>query len=435
MNTLSSLFNFFNEPETNSDTEQTIPLLGASEYKVAIAIDIGTNGVAIAYAYNNEVHSHTEWEYSKAERHSIKLKTQILLNSSGNKLAFGKDAEIRYATSDNSTSKDWMLFKNIKTHLYDIEQIHTNNIDIENIEYTVDNGKDESKINNNKITELAKELIATNNKKYSSESVFIEVFKHIKQECKSYLTKHKLKNILDSEIEWILLVPAIFSEKVKYKLKKWAQKANLFNEFDQCRIVYESDAASLFIQHELYNKYMEQNKENDTDVNNEINLYKNNLKNIIEDVKDEIESEIKLEKENQYILIDAGGIVDIACHEIVSEFGCEMGVKEILPSITKWGSIYIDKQYKQLLINIFTKDNIEEYIHRNINGWRDGWAKCMDKFRIAKENFFINQKQSYHKVELPKELYSFLENKLNNLEEFISRIKINFKNNKTKKKK
>ena len=322
-------------------------LISPEKYKLSIAIDFGTDGVAIAYAYNNGVFPHTQWEYSQLDQHTIKPKTQILLNEDGKKIAFGRDAQINYMITDNETSKNWMLFEKFKMHLYDPHDTF-NNIDVENIDYIF--GVEDSM--DYKINELATELEAINGIKYSSERVFIEAFKHIYLECKRYLKKNKIK-VFDREIEWILTVPSIWNEKAKYKLKQWAEKANLFKYHDQCKIVYEPDAASIFIQHELYYRYIKaikiKHKKQQQSESKSMDEFEDSIPSlphfhnlsrllkqpqIIDDdeEKDPVKNIPKFDKGMQYILIDGGGgTVDVACHEIVGEFGHEMGVKEVLP--------------------------------------------------------------------------------------------------------
>ncbi len=49
-----------------------------------------------------------------------------------------------------------------------------------------------------------------------------------------------------NNIQWILTVPAIWSDKAKYKMEFWSKKAKLINKniYSHLRIVYEPDCAS-----------------------------------------------------------------------------------------------------------------------------------------------------------------------------------------------
>jgi len=111
--------------------------------------------------------------------------------------------------------------------------------------------------------ELRDELIATNEKRLASSIVFIAAFKHLKSESLKFLKKKKIRNILDNEIQWIITVPAIWSDSAKHKMRKWAIASGLIDEnvSNQCKIVYEPDCASLAIQHYIKAK----NKTNSTE--------------------------------------------------------------------------------------------------------------------------------------------------------------------------
>jgi len=65
------------------------------QFKVHIAIDFGTDGVGLSYAYNGKVFVHSKWD-SKKYGDQIKPKSLILLDSKGQTMAFGLDAKFRY---------------------------------------------------------------------------------------------------------------------------------------------------------------------------------------------------------------------------------------------------------------------------------------------------------------------------------------------------
>eukprot|EP01084_Bolivina_argentea_P027730 51521_1 len=103
--------------------------------------------------------------------------------------------------------------------------------------------------------------------------VFTSAFKHLQKIALEYINQiTNNKQIQDNEIQWIFTVPAIWSEKAKYKMKTWlvtapaiwSEKAKykmktwlvtagLIDENiqDQCLIVYESDCAALAMFEEL----------------------------------------------------------------------------------------------------------------------------------------------------------------------------------------
>ena len=101
---------------------------------------------------------------------------------------------------------------------------------------------------------IARELTASNGRKFPSDFVFVAAFKHIQQEAFKFLKKQKIKDITNDEIQWIITVPAIWNDHAKHLMQEWAISAGLVNRNipNQCKIVYEPDCASLSIQYQMY---------------------------------------------------------------------------------------------------------------------------------------------------------------------------------------
>eukprot|EP01083_Nonionella_stella_P165515 550829_1 len=212
------------------------------EYKLHIAIDFGTDGLGLAYAIGDEVYIHNKWN-SARYADVVKPKTIILLDKQGDVECFGQEAKEIYMTL--KSKKDHMLFERFKMSLYGHEPT--------NPMHRADDDE--------KTVGIRSELTADNGRKYPSELVFIEAFKYIQKEARTFLRKKKIRANKE-EIQWILTVPAIWSDKAKYMMRQWIIKAGLVDVKDktQCKIVYEPDCASLAIQHQLRNA---QNNDND----------------------------------------------------------------------------------------------------------------------------------------------------------------------------
>ena len=78
--------------------------------------------------------------------------------------------------------------------------------------------------------------------------------------CCDVVQKLQIDNIDD--IQWILTVPAIWSEKAKFRMEQWAHRAGLINKQipNHLKIVYEPDCASLSIQYEIQKLKEEEKK-------------------------------------------------------------------------------------------------------------------------------------------------------------------------------
>merc|ERR1712129_278240 len=162
--------------------------------------------------------------------------TRILLDANGQFLAFGQPATNSYITMGCEKS-DWMLFERFKMALYEKK----------------DDDDAEKQTNDGDKGQLHQMLTAVNGKQYPSDKVFIEALKYIKSQVFKFFTKNKLQIENIDDIQWILTVPAIWSETAKYKMEHWAQMAGLTNKNipNHLKIVYEPDCASLSIQYEI----------------------------------------------------------------------------------------------------------------------------------------------------------------------------------------
>eukprot|EP01083_Nonionella_stella_P262378 892249_1 len=353
------------------------PRISENTFKVHCAIDFGTDGVALAYAFGeaNKVTAHAEWSYKKYAP-KFKPKTIVLLDEHCQAIGFGKDAKHTYMAADTMKDK-WMLFERFKMALYEDDTPgNCNSVDDE------------------KQVEIKDTLTATNGKIVKASIVFVAVFKHLQKQAKSYLKRHKLsrnlfKTLTDKDWQWIITVPAIWNDASKYKMRQWAIDAGLVdpNIEGQCKIVYEPDCASLALQYD-------------------INKNKSRICSAAR-VNTSYHNITTFQKGNKYVLIDAGGgTVDIACHEILGEFG----VKEVLaPSGGPWGSTYIDDQFEALLKEMFGTHWMTEFKEEHANVY----TALLHNFQVAKEEFYG---QGEHNVRIPFDFINFMEDKVDEKE-------------------
>merc|ERR1719447_2245515 len=68
------------------------------------------------------------------------------------------------------------------------------------------------------------------------------------------------------DVQWILTVPAIWSDRAKAKMERWAEKAKLIQPkiVNHLRIVYEPDCASISCQYEAADEEKEMNQGNNS---------------------------------------------------------------------------------------------------------------------------------------------------------------------------
>merc|ERR1712154_359073 len=104
--------------------------------------------------------------------------------------------------------------------------------------------------------DIREQLTAANGKQLPSRKVLEEAIRFMKDHAMNNLRAKVNKNLKIEEVQWILTVPAIWSDKAKSVMQTAAINAGMVNpEIDgQLIIAYEPDCASLSIQHEITEK-------------------------------------------------------------------------------------------------------------------------------------------------------------------------------------
>eukprot|EP01084_Bolivina_argentea_P054602 100128_1 len=226
---------------TTQETEISIDKQKQIEFKIHIAIDFGTAGTGLSYAYKNKVYMHTRWGTQKYA-YEVKPQNNIILNASNECVYFGSNAKIHYSGINQQESNKWRLFTRFKMHLYKDE---------------IKRYPDYDDAKNDEQIEIKQYLPAIDGSRCNAEHVFVAAFKEIGKIAKKAIPSiTKCYNINDDEIQWIITVPSIWNDNAKVKMKLWATKANLINKNvrNQCKIVYEPDCASLALQHLIYDE-------------------------------------------------------------------------------------------------------------------------------------------------------------------------------------
>ena len=248
--------------------------------------------------------------------------------------------------------------------------------------------------------DIEEHLTAANGTKFPSELIWIEVFKHIQHKLvERWIQNRKIAG--GGEIQWIISVPPMWSDKAKSKMKQWAIRAGLVkrNLPNQCHIVYESDCAVLGMLSSAH-----------------------------------IWDNIQFKEDEKFILIDAGGgTVDFSCQKLLDKFEdvTDYKTEEILPaSGGPWGSCYIDAQFEKLLNQIFTSQWMIDFKQKNPHVY----VELLRNFQEAKKLFYFKEeketeddrkKQPY--CSLPGDFIDFMSEKIGqseDIEEYVSSKKV-----------
>eukprot|EP00485_Elphidium_margaritaceum_P000041 CAMPEP_0202692808 /NCGR_PEP_ID=MMETSP1385-20130828/7099_1 /ASSEMBLY_ACC=CAM_ASM_000861 /TAXON_ID=933848 /ORGANISM="Elphidium margaritaceum" /LENGTH=722 /DNA_ID=CAMNT_0049348405 /DNA_START=35 /DNA_END=2203 /DNA_ORIENTATION=+ len=398
-------------------------------FKVVVGIDFGTDGSGVAIALNDGSGKvFVDQDINDNSRFiDVKTKTNILLDENGAFIAFGREATEQYIRQfDNdddgddddaqaSNSNKWLYFSQFKMALYKKAIKKQSSMTKGGPNDAADDEKKEATPAYK--TDIKKELTAANGKKLSSRIVFIEALKFMKKHALKMFTRYNIQITDESDIKWVLSVPAIWSDKAKGLMESWAIDAGLITKdsqvMNQLVLCYEPDAASASIQNEIndYKKHLQLQQNKNEEKENEQPARKRPKEYLVAGEK--------------YLLLDlGGGTADIAAHQVIAAGdGDAVTVKEIhYPSGGAWGSGYIDRHFIRLLNDILEPGWLTEFQSL----YPSEYTVLLNNFRRAKERFYAHEaqdkvkdpsaaaysKSKSHNVTLPAELIEFIEEKL-----------------------
>lgn len=271
------------------------------------AIDFGTTYSGYAFSFkedykNNplQISINQSWTAGSRSLVSFKTPTCILFDKTQTFVAFGYAAEDQYselALDDNHG--DHYYFRRFKMKL--MEKPLQRNLYLES---------------------------ETKNKQMPAKTVFGESIKYLKDHLLKTL-ETRGTTVVNSDIHWVLTVPAIWKDNAKQFMREAAHYAGIVSE--QLTICLEPEAASLYCQFLPLDKF----KGNVT--------FKGSS--------------------SKYMVVDlGGGTADITVHEKQPDGS----LKELHEaSGGPWGGKYVDEKFMELLITLVGQDVIDEFAELN----------------------------------------------------------------------
>ncbi|ETO20106.1 hypothetical protein RFI_17108 [Reticulomyxa filosa] len=217
---------------------------------------------------------------------------------------------------------------------------------------------------------LKKDLQATNGTSINTEIVFVGALKYCKQKAMQYFTQHHI-DVDEEKIQWVITVPAIWSEEAKGLMKRWAKQASLWSPSipNQLMIALEPECASMCVMLEM----------------------KDNL------------NTTQFKTGDCYMMMDLGaGTADMVCHEIIGPFE----VREMIAS------------FIVIFQHIFGEQRMHDFraMHPKF------YLRLLENIENSKHRFFSNKKTTgVHRIEIPYEFDQYMQEKIGgNLEEVVS---------------
>ncbi|XP_052816866.1 heat shock 70 kDa protein 12B-like [Mya arenaria] len=289
---------YYNEKQVTC-TEST------GKHLLVAAFDFGTTLSGYAFSFRNDptkIQTNQAWIAGSESLLSLKTPTCVLLNPHNECAAFGFEAENKYLNLVvQGEHKSWMLFRRFKMLLHNNDGL--------NRKATVED-----------IT----------GKKMPAMKIFAMSIRYLRDHLVDALHK-QVDAIQESDILYVITVPAIWNDAAKRFMREAALEAGLDN--DRIKLALEPEAASIWCQ------------------------------NINTSIKTDL-SKAGI----QYMVVDlGGGTADISVHEK----NLDGTLKEIhKASGGPWGGILVDRNFICWLTNIFgqakmsklREEDMEDYI-------------------------------------------------------------------------
>ncbi|XP_064601153.1 heat shock 70 kDa protein 12B-like [Liolophura sinensis] len=309
--------------------------MAQSKPLLVVAIDIGTTYSGYAFSFQHEFLADklkitTNKVWSDGDNHlqtSYKTPTSALIDPDGDFHSFGYEAETKYSKlAKNKEEKNWLLFRRFKMNLYKSEISET------------------------------MELESVSGQRFSALSVLAMSILYLKE----HFSRSLQQQVTDSEIQYVLTVPAIWDEDAKQFMRKAALQSGILG--DQLAIALEPEAASIFCQSLLANS------RSDDEFCDADDISRNG---------------------SRYIVVDAGGgTVDTTVHEVM----LSGDLKELhKASGGGWGGTQVDDQFTELLLKIFTVKVMKEFGKHH----KSDRLELEKEFEINKRRISSNDEQKF----------------------------------------
>ncbi|NWS21759.1 HS12A protein, partial [Pachyramphus minor] len=339
----------------DSDADDAVEQL----FLVVVAIDFGTTSSGYAYSFTKEpecIHVMRRWEGGDPGVSNQKTPTTILLTPERKFHSFGYAARDFYHDLDPTESKHWLYFEKFKMKLHT-----TGNLTMET------------------------DLTATNGKKVKALEIFAYALQFFKEQALKELSDQGGSDFENTEVRWVITVPAIWKQPAKQFMRQAAYKAGMASPEnpEQLIIALEPEAASIYCRklrlHQMIdlssrapvNGYSPSDTIGTgfTQAKEHVRHKRQSRTFMVENVIGEIWSELE-EGRDRYIVVDSGGgTVDMTVHQIRLPEG---HLKELYKATGgPYGSLGVDYEFEKLLCKIFGEDFIEQFKIKRPAAWVD----------------------------------------------------------------
>lgn len=296
------------------------------------AIDFGTTYSGYCFSFRHDFEndplkvSANTWTAGTAGLVSLKTPTTVLMDSNQELVAFGYEAEDRYAElAEEEEHGEYYYFRRFKMSLFNSSSRLTRDT-------------------------MLKDMAG--GKQAKAIKVFAHAIRYLKDHMLNTL-EQRGAGIKAKDINWVLTVPAIWEDPAKQFMREAAEEAGISR--NQLMIALEPEAASLFC------KYLP-----------------------IEKLQGSEGGISAFKPGSRYLVLDAGGgTVDITVHEVQ----CNGTLKELdKASGGAWGGTRVDESFKEMLEEIVGGGMMEEFALSHTADFIDLFRDFETKKRNVKDD-------------------------------------------------
>ena len=280
-----------------------------SESIIVGAIDFGTTFSGYAFAIRNDYKvdpmrvSGNHWQTGSQPGLSLKTPSCILFDPTQKFHSFGGDAEDKYAElAQEDEHIDWFYFKRFKMQLYDKHEIPRDFM-----------------------------LEGENGLLMPALKVFSESIKYLRGHLENHLlSKQGIGGFQASEVDWVLTVPAIWTDPAKQFMREAANLGGIPNS--RLILALEPEAASIYCKNIPVDRTLSSGGKSTLDA---------------------------FAAGTQYLILDAGGgTVDITVQEIKEDGD----IKQIyMANGGDWGGVKVDQAFDQFLLDIVGMETMDKF--------------------------------------------------------------------------
>ncbi|XP_035986528.1 heat shock 70 kDa protein 12A isoform X4 [Fundulus heteroclitus] len=311
------------------DTDQ---VESGMSFVVVVAIDFGTTSSGYAYAFTKEpecIHTMRRWEGGDPGVSNQKTPTTILLTPDRKFHSFGYAARDFYHDLDPSESKHWLYLEKFKMKLHTTANLSTDT-----------------------------EIHAANGKRVKALDIFAYALAFFKEQALKELSDQTGSEFDNSNVRWVITVPAIWKMPAKQFMREAAYKSALVSREnpEQLIIALEPEAASIYCRKLRLHQMVDlgtQTTQNGFSPNDNVGS-----------------GMTQVSPGDRYVVMDCGGgTVDLTVHQIRLPEG---HLKELYKaSGGPYGSIGVDYEFEKLLCKIFGQDFIDQFKIKRPAAWVD----------------------------------------------------------------